>query len=153
MPDGRTTYEIALTDRTASSRPASVRRAEPGDRAALAGLMLDAYAGTIDDEGESRADAEAEVADWLAWGGSLADSVVERALRAACLVSHLEDRTVIGYAMTAAASKRQGLGRLVVAAALDGLAESGVDRVELTITDGNVASERLFAGLGARPLG
>ena len=153
MPDGRTTYEIDLIERSTAPRPAAVRAAEPGDRAALAALMLDAYAGTIDDEGESLADAEAEIADWLEWGGSLADSVVEHELRAACLVSHLDDRVVIGYVMTAAASKRLGLARLVVIAALDGLAEAGLDRVELTITDGNTASERLFAGLGARPLG
>ena len=98
--------------------------------------MLDAYAGTIDDEGESLADAEAELADWLEWGGAWADSVVDRERRAACLVSHLDERTVIAYVMTAADSKRQGLARLVVTAALDGLAAAGVTRVGLTITDG-----------------
>ena len=152
MPDGRTTYEIDLTDWSPSARSASVRATEPHDRRALAVLMLDAYAGTIDDEGESLADAEAELADWLEWGGAWADSVVDRERRAACLVSHLDERTVIAYVMTAAASKRQGLARLVVTAALDGLAAAGVTRVELTITDGNVASERLFTGFGARPL-
>ncbi len=44
--------------------------------------------------------------------------------------------------------QRQGLGTAIVGLCLASLADAGVSEVGATITDGNVASERLFLGLG-----
>ena len=46
-----------------------------------------------------------------------------------------------------------GLGRDAVCIALCSLANSGVDEVGATITDGNTASENLFVGLGFARIG
>lgn len=55
----------------------------------------------------------------------------------------------INLVAVATARKRAGLGRRVVEASLASLAEVGVREVGATITDGNTASETLFARLGA----
>ncbi len=49
-------------------------------------------------------------------------------------------------------ARRRGLGRALVAAALDAAAARGVARVFLEVRAGNVAAQRLYLGLGAHPL-
>ena len=53
---------------------APVRRLTIADRDALAQLLLDAYVGTIDYEGETLAEAGEEVGAWLAGSPLLAQS-------------------------------------------------------------------------------
>ena len=56
----------------------------------------------------------------------------------------------IGYVMTGAASKNQGLARLVVDTALHSMSNAGYEQAIFYITQGNTPSERLFRSLGAR---
>lgn len=149
--------DLAAWSAAVPDAPPGVRLAGPGaaDAEVLAELMLDAYEGTIDSEGEDLDDARAEVAGWYelagAWPPAMPSSVLawrdERVVSAA-LVSPLEGQALMAYVVTAAASKGEGLGRLVVGQALARLRAGGATAVHAGITVGNEPSERLFAGLG-----
>jgi RimJ/RimL family protein N-acetyltransferase len=129
----------------------------PSDAEAVARLMLDAYRGTIDSEGEDLDGARAEVASFLIAGESssprLAESFLVRSgeeLVSACLVANWPRRgcPIVSYVLTAPAAKRQGMGSVALAASIEALAASGESEVRAIITEGNEPSERLFARFG-----
>jgi L-amino acid N-acyltransferase YncA len=60
----------------------------------------------------------------------------------------VDDVHYIDPVVVASARKRLGLGGALVRRCLGSLADAGIREVGATITDGNVASERLFIGLG-----
>ena len=136
-----------------------VRRPTPDDADDLAALMLDAYRGTIDYDGESIADARTEVAAYLDEASGdrplLAPSrvaVEAGQLASACLVSYWgrRNRPLVGSVMTRPSAKRRGLARVLLAESVAALCGAGYPDVRAVITAGNTASERLFAGLGFR---
>jgi L-amino acid N-acyltransferase YncA len=130
--------------------PDGVRPPQPTDRAALAELVLAAYRGTIDDEGETLDDALDAVDHWLGHALKPHSFVLEEAGRlvAASFVVIVDDRCYIDPVVVVASATRRGVGAAMVSVSLRSLHETGVDEVGATITDGNVASERLFASLG-----
>lgn len=139
--------------------PLALRALCPTDVEAVAGLMLDAYRGTIDDSGETLADAYDEVHAYLVGqrGGPalLQESClgfVNNQLVAACLVTQGEtgQPPLIAYVMTHAAWKKQGVGRVILTATIQTLARSHYPAIWAVITQGNTPSERLFASLGFR---
>jgi L-amino acid N-acyltransferase YncA len=115
--------------------------------------MLDAYRGTVDDEGEGP-DEALEAIDLYLQVSVRDHTIVVPAggdgtrLLAFCSVSIVDDVHYVDPIVVAAAEKGRGLGTRLVLAALHSLADAGVDEVGATITDGNVPSERLFASLG-----
>jgi GNAT superfamily N-acetyltransferase len=121
----------------------AVRQPHPDDLEALAELMLSAYRGTIDDDGETLEDAIREVRSFFDGAPLLEASLVaeDRAgLRSACLVSRYDGSPLVAYVMTRPGSKGRGhAGRLL--------------RVLAAITDGNTPSERLFRRLGFTRIG
>lgn len=148
-------YEIALggTASTSAVENAKVRSITAADRKALAGLMLDAYLGTIDYEDETLDDAIDEIDSWFGGHAPMLDhsycAVVDGGMASAVLVSEYQSVPFIGYVMTRAAQQERGLARLVTETALNSLSEAGHGRVVFYITDGNTASEALFTRLGA----
>ena len=115
--------------------------------------MLDSYIGTIDYEGEGIEEAQAEVMDYLGAGPNLEGSwVVEDGdlLLAAALISTLEEGPLVGYVMTRAAAKGQGVAATLLEKCIQSLTEQGWEKVDAFITSGNTASERLFARAGAK---
>lgn len=152
-------YEIDLSDLTpvASSHDSPVRSISRDDLQGLARLMLDAYVGTMDYEGESLEDATDEVMSFLDDDGALLDRSylveVDGTIASAVLVSLSEGRPFIGYVMTRASHKNQGLARLVTATALERLARDGHETVVLYITEENTPSEALFRSVGATQIG
>lgn len=128
----------------------------PADAEALAQLMLDAYRGTLDDDGETLDEARQEVAgylagrdgppllacSWLAWSGSQVSG--------ACLAGWWAAREapLIAYALTRAAEKGHGLGTRLLGLTLAALAADGHPAVWACITDGNHPSEALFRRAG-----
>lgn len=119
-------------------------------RDALAALMLDAYRDTIDDEGESLNDARDAIDHYFAsivrpHSFVVLDGADPVAFSFVLIVS---DTHYIDPVAVASAQKRRGVGSAVVRMCLGSLANAGVTEVGATITDGNVASERLFIGLG-----
>ncbi|HYN31589.1 MAG TPA: GNAT family N-acetyltransferase [Ilumatobacteraceae bacterium] len=148
----RTRSEYRLAPIPVDPTPASqvARRPLDADRDALARVMLDAYRGTIDDEGEGIDDAIAAVDHSLAMAVREHSFVLSEgaAVSAFSFVVVVNDLHYIDPIVVAPERKGQGLGRDMVAQCLRSLADAGVSEVGATITDGNVASERLFMGLG-----
>jgi len=148
-------YEIDLTHpvRTVPLDGHDMRSITPDDLHGLARLMLDAYVGTIDYEGENLDDAVGEVRSYLENGHPLLDrsylAESEAGIVSAVLVSLSEGIPFIGYVMTAPDYKSLGLGRLVTTASLAALAQDGYEKVVFYITEGNLPSEALFGAVGA----
>jgi len=132
-----------------ASEPGS-RPTRDGDRDALAELVLDAFRGTVDDEGEELPEARRAVDGWLARRITPDAVVIEEGDRilAMSFVVVVGGRAYIDPVATATASKRQGLGGRAVRASLHRLQDAGHREVGAVSTDGNVASARLFASLG-----
>lgn len=149
-------YEIDLTAQIATGAGPELRSIRKDDTERLAGLMLDAYIGTIDYEGEGIEEATSEVESFFNEGQPLLEHSlvveIDGSIASAVLISEVSGSPFIGYVMTRRANKNQGLARLVTQAALSGLAAAGYEKTVLYITEGNAPSESLFRSLGARPL-
>jgi len=157
MADKRTrsNYRIDVRVDRAMSLPDGCEQLDEQHRAGLAQLMLDAYRGTIDDEDETFEDA-LEAIDYYLQASIREHSFVlveDGRPVAMSLVIALDGRHFIDPVAVAASHKRRGLGRQLVMASLASLANVGIREVGATITDGNTASEQLFAGLGAERVG
>lgn len=132
-----------------------VRPPAPDDLEELAGLMLDAYRGTIDADGDETLEvARDEVAGYFA-GRSGAPhlehsrvAIDDGRIVSAVLVSEFEGTPLIAYVFTAADHKGQGLGDALTRAAMRSLADAGRERVHLWVTAGNAAAERIYERLG-----
>jgi GNAT superfamily N-acetyltransferase len=146
----RSEYRLAPLQVAPGSAPADTRHPTTADRDVLAALLLDAYRDTIDDEGEDLDDALAAVDHYLgAILGPHSYVVFDGGEPVAfAFVVVVDDLHYIDPVVVAPARKGRGLGRDAVRCSLRSLAAAGVSEVGATITDGNVASERLFVGLG-----
>jgi RimJ/RimL family protein N-acetyltransferase len=153
--------ELAPIDPLAGDLRLRIAVAHPAPVVALADLMIDAYRGTIDYDGETLADATAEVERYLAGTHGVTPLLNDSrlafdgdVLAGACLVSQWEQRQcpLIAYVMTRAAWKGHGLAGQLVRASLQALAGRGCAEVRAVITAGNEPSERLFTRLGFQVL-
>ncbi len=126
-----------------------VGRVSAAQRDELAPLLLAAYRGTVDDEGETEADAMQAIDYYLTTidRDASVTLAIDGGLVAFAFVVTVNDVKYIDPVVTRPDLKRTGLGRTVVAAALSRLAAAGVPVVGAAITDGNTASERLFTSL------
>lgn len=135
--------------------------ADPGSRApvaadapALAALMLAAYRGTIDDEGESPEETLQVVQQLFAseFGTMLwnISEVTERdgRLVAATMCTVWEGRPFVAFMVTAPEFKGQGLARAGLMRAINRLATAGDPVLRLVVTAGNTPAERLYTTLG-----
>jgi hypothetical protein len=155
LPRPRHEYVLALGVREVPAEDPSVRSPEAADLEALARLMLAAYEGTIDYDGETIAEAREEVARYFAGRPLLEVSWLRLDggdVISAVLVSHWAERScpLVGYVMTAPERKGAGAAADVLARSLGSLAADGHTEVRAVITEGNVPSERLFASAGFR---
>lgn len=155
-------YSLDLSQFDVSEASISVaglelRPAQPLHKSALAELMIEAYRGTVDYDGENLDDAIREVEAYLAGerGGRplLNESrlaFADNQLAGACLVAHWRERQMplIAYIMSHARWKNQGLGKHMLSAVLAALHNVGYRQVRAVITEGNIPSERLFGRLG-----
>lgn len=147
-------YEVDLSAETRDlALPDLESRAViPTDREPLARLMLDAYVGTIDYEGETLAEAIEEVDSWLADSPMLGHSygaLVDGRLVSAVLLMVVDEAPLIRAVMTDPDHKGHRFGRAVTHAALESLRAAGYPLVILYTTKGNTPSERMFASVGA----
>lgn len=122
------------------------------DRDRLAELMLDAYRGTIDYEGETLVEAVAEVDAWFASPGRLIeDSLVAiegGEIVSAILLSDADGVPLVAYLYTGTAWKGRGLAEGLLRAVMASLAETGRERIHLWVTVGNASAERIYERLG-----
>ena len=155
MTRTRSEYRLSLpTPQPAPTPPTGhpVTFAHPSEarRDELADLLLDAYRGTIDDEGEDADDACEAIDEYLGVILTPHSFVVVDGDHSVAFsfVVVVDGMHYIDPVVVRADRKRRGLGRVAVRRSLDSLAGAGVVDVGATITDGNVASERLFTALG-----
>lgn len=123
------------------------------DREALADLMMDAYVGTVDYEGESVDQALEEVDRYLSAEAYLEVSrlaVGDGVIGSAVLMSRLAGEPLVGYVMTRAALKGQGLASALLDEATAAVWATGADGLRAFITAGNGPSESIFLKAGYR---
>jgi GNAT superfamily N-acetyltransferase len=146
--------------RTGACAGLKLRATEARDSEAMGALLLDAYRGTIDDEGEDMRAAIGVARDFFAGAnGRVQYDITVGAWRgetlvAVCAVAWLDTRACpfVAYAATASEAKRQGVGRLVVGESVRRAGKAGHKEIRAFITEGNTPSERLFGALGFEPV-
>lgn len=133
---------------------AGLRNPHPADEEALASLMMRAYVGTVDYEGEGEAEALSEVRRTLSgdrgpflWSES---NVVPREGTLACatLVTRWNGEPLVAFAMTDARFKRQGLARACMLSSMHQLRAVGERQLSLFVTLANVEAVSLYRSLG-----
>ena len=130
----------------------TVRTPNPDDRLALADLMMSAYIGTIDYDRETHEQAVEEVDGWFGRETYLGTSRVAVAedgeIVAALLNSTWDDVALVGYVMTTAEWKGQGLASALMDLAIPAMLSDGFVEVTAWITEGNGPSETIFTRAG-----
>lgn len=166
MPSSTRERSAQLWKRTLSDsrhRPvalsASVRHVQPGDVPALGLLFFAAFHGTIDDAGHTETQYALKAAAIL--GGRYGEWIPEASwiveqtggLQSACLVCDYQPYgcPVIAVVATAPANQRFGTAGTLLDAALATLSALGHPECCAMVTQGNVASERLFGSRGFFP--
>lgn len=133
-----------------------VRPPTTADRLDLATLMMEAYVGTIDYDGETYDQAVEEVDGAIASEALLAESRVAVGIgiiHSAVLVSLVDDDAFIGYAMTRADAKNRGLASALLDLSMEAIWTAGFEQVRCFITKGNEASEKVFTRAGFKVVG
>jgi len=129
----------------------------PADCAALAELMLAAYRGTVDDEGETPEQALAVMQQWAAgdFGQPLwaVSEVLERdgRLVAASLVTLWQDLPFVAFVMTRPAWQRRGLARAGLQRVMQRLCAGDETVLRLVVTASNAPAVALYEALGFVP--
>lgn len=129
----------------------SLRTPTSADRQALAGLMIDAYVGTIDYEGETPEQALEEVDGYLAESAYLETSLLVvsgKNVEAAAMMAWFEEVPLVAFVMTRAAAKGTGLATVLVDNVVDAVWQTGATEIRAFITEGNLASEIVFTRVG-----
>jgi pimeloyl-ACP methyl ester carboxylesterase len=128
------------------------------DIPALAQLVLDAYKGTIDDEGETPDEALQAIQDTFAGtSGELLNScsfvIEEHGQALACTIVTLwREQPLLAYVMTHPTVKNQGMGRFLIQKSMESLLAQGQQDLSLFVTKGNLPAQHLYATLGFQTL-
>lgn len=123
----------------------------------LGALMFRAYTGTVDDDGGTPEDAQAEVLKTFAGAYGAFDaehsSVAERAgtLVSATLVTRWQSRPFVAFTMTDPAFARQGLARATLERSMQLLRQDGETELRLVVTLENEGARLLYESLGFVP--
>jgi GNAT superfamily N-acetyltransferase len=146
-----------LSDRLGRSEQTGVRRIRPGDEQGLAELMLEAYRGTVDDEGASLEDALEETRALLSgrygrlrWEHSFLVEEGGEALFCASLVTSFEGAPLLAFSMTRPSRKRQGLASALILESARSLREAGHEKLLLFVSEENLPARKLYEKLGFR---
>ena len=124
------------------------------DVRALGALMLAAYRGTVDDEGESEADAVAEVERTIegGYGPPLDDAsfVVEDGGRigGASMITLFESDPFLTYLVVDPEVQRRGIGTFLVGVSGNALLLAGYATLDLFVTEANEPAVNLYRKLG-----
>lgn len=157
MKTRRRTMALSTASLLAESRTPRLRPLCKTDAPALAQIMFDAYAGTIDDEGEPYESAVAEVSKTFAggygamiWEASWVIASIEdpATLDSATIVTLFRDEPLLAFSITRPGVQRRGLAGALIRASARSVAALGHPHLALVVTIGNTAAERLYEKLG-----
>lgn len=146
---------LPLEERAVPPEPLA-RRVERSDVAGLGDLMLAAYRGTVDDEGETEADAVAEVERTLSgeYGPFLTDCSIavddDARIGGASLVTLWDGRPILAHLVVHPEARRRGLGTFLMATSGNALVRAGYAHVDLFVTEENEPAVSLYRKLGFR---
>jgi GNAT superfamily N-acetyltransferase len=148
-------YVMQLDLRSRLAQPAqAARNPRLDEREQLAHLMLAAYRGAADDEGETIAEALREVDSVLVSADRpfIRDASfvidVDATLASASLVSLFRGAPLVTYVMTHPHYKRRGLGISALLSSANALREQGWSSLSLYVTDSNGPALALYRKLG-----
>jgi ribosomal protein S18 acetylase RimI-like enzyme len=133
------------------------RLVTPDDIPDLGQLLWDAYRGTIDDGGETLAEAHGEIqATFEGKYGRFMDAssfviAGDGILQAASLVTLFDGEPLLAFSITHPRSRRRGMARDLIQASAKALRAGGYPLLRLVVTDGNAPAQRLYSGLGFLP--
>jgi ribosomal protein S18 acetylase RimI-like enzyme len=149
----RLRMRLPLVEREATG-PWRPRPIDVSDVPALGALMLAAYRGTVDDEGETEADAVDEVERTFdgAYGALLAEAsfAVEDGERpiGASMTTIWERRPMLAYLLVHPEAKRRGIGTFLIAHTVNALLSAGYTELGLFVTEANAPAVSLYRKLG-----
>lgn len=151
---------LALTRQCPRGPSWLCRAIRASDAEDLAMLLYAAFRGTIDDTGETFADAIKEIERTLAgdYGRLLLDcsfTIEARdVLSSAGLISWYEPigSPFVVFTMTRPENKAQGMARFLIQQSINALLDRGYSRLSLLVTEGNVPAQRLYASMGFEPM-
>jgi len=151
---------LARLHRRNIPREVRIRPVAPSDREDLSTLLYASFRGTVDDEGETAADARTEIEKTFAgtYGRFLPDcSFVIRqseGLAAACLVTWFEPHQapLVAFSMTLPAHQRRGFATTLLRASMNALLDRGYAVLTLVVTKENVPAQALYRKLGFLPM-
>jgi GNAT superfamily N-acetyltransferase len=127
---------------------------EMSDKSALAELMLNAYRGTADYEGESLEEAEEEIEALIGgkYGAFLSEHSFARwkegVMISATLITWHECAPLLAFSMTRADFKRRGHAKALIAATAESLAKAGYKSLDLYVTASNRPAIELYRKMG-----
>jgi ribosomal protein S18 acetylase RimI-like enzyme len=154
-PAMKTRYVMQLDLRSRLEQPThAARNPGPEERERLAQLMLAAYRGAADDEGETIAEALQEVDNVLVSADRPfipeASFVIEldAELASASLISLFRGAPLVTHIMTHPRYKRSGLGASALLSSANALREQGWNSLSLYVTDNNAPALALYRKLG-----
>jgi GNAT superfamily N-acetyltransferase len=136
----------------------TTRPVVPSDASALSQLLYAAFRGSIDDEGETPADARYEI-DRLFRGDygrfDPATSVLieeDGALQSACLISWFDVHAapLVVFSMSRPEARRRGMARHLLKVSINALLDRGERFLTLVVTEGNTEAISLYRSLGFR---
>jgi GNAT superfamily N-acetyltransferase len=151
----KTRYVMQLDLRSRLEQPArAARNPRPEERELLAHLMLAAYRGAADDEGETIAEALQEIDNVLVSADRpfipAASFIIEvdATLASASLVSLFRGAPMVTHVMTDQRYKRRGLGASALLSSANALREQGWSSLSLYVADSNGPALALYRKLG-----
>jgi ribosomal protein S18 acetylase RimI-like enzyme len=134
----------------------TIHSLEPTDAGRLATLMVVAYAGTVDDQGEPPSFAEAEARRTIAgrygevrWDASLVAHASGDESVGTTVVTRDRGHLLLAFALVAPEWRNRGLGTALIIRTANRLAAEGATKWTLAVTVGNPA-QRLYERLGFR---
>jgi predicted GNAT family acetyltransferase len=124
------------------------------DVALLGALMLEAYRGTIDYEGETLEEAQAQAQREI--DGTSCPLLhdcsfvceIDGMARGAIMISRWHDVPLVTDIMVHPGMKNQGLGAFLLQKSMNALLELGETELSLYVTDGNTNAQHVYAKLG-----
>lgn len=156
MTNARVVLERQLGELTTPTAPPSVtiRPLLLEDIPELSALMVAAYRGEVDDEGETEDDALTELSATFAgkYGEFLAQSSLglwrAEGLVSAVVATVYHETPLFAFCMTTSAFKRRGYCRLLMRRSLKAMRDDGWERVHLYVTAANTPAVSLYRQLG-----